>query len=123
MSEQDIAEIDSATEQVETIETEDDTNSDDSQDDSTSQEEKEKKNKSNWKKVSEQAKKAKILEAELAKAQAELEAWRSENPDIIKEAIAPNSTEKLEKKLFLIENPDAKEHLERIDAIVAKSKG
>lgn len=120
MSEQDIAEIDSAVDNTETNETEDDTTSDDSQDDSS---EKEKKNKSNWKKVSEQAKKAKVLEVELAQAKAELEAWRSENPDLIKEAITPNSTEKLEKKLFLIENPDAKEHLERIDAIVAKSNG
>jgi len=88
-----------------------------------SEEDKAKRNKSNWKKVSEKAKQAEKLERELAVAKAELESWRSENPDIIREALASPNTEKFERKLFIIENPDAKEHLERIDEIVAKSKG
>lgn len=126
MSEQELeAQLDTGADDVETIETGDDEMPDDSQDDSS---EKEKKNKSNWKKVSE---KAKLLEKQLAeekeareRAEAINKAWESENPDFIEKVLSKSSsTEKLEKKLFLIENPEAKEHLEKIDEIVAKSKG
>lgn len=123
MSEQEIEEqIDTGSdEQVETIETGDDVSSDESHEDSA--EEKAKKNKSNWKKVSEKAKQADILQAKLAEAEAELEAWRSENPEIIKSTLKRPNEDKLLEKIFLIENPEAKEHLEKIDSIVAKSKG
>lgn len=106
----------------ETIETGDDVSSDETHEDDSA-EEKAKKNKSNWKKVSEKAKQADILQAKLEEAEAELEAWRSENPELIKSTLVKPSEDKLLKKIFLIENPDAKEHLERIDAIVSKSKG
>lgn len=124
MSEQEIEEQLStgSDEQVETTETGDDVSSDETHDDDSA-EEKAKKNKSNWKKVSEKAKQADILQAKLEEAQVELEAWRSENPEIIKSTLTKPNEDKLLKKIFLIENPEAKEHLEKIDAIVSKSKG
>jgi hypothetical protein len=48
-----------------------------------------KSNKSNWKDMSD-AKKA--LEKKLADAEEELEAWRSENPDLIKETLTKRET-------------------------------
>lgn len=89
MSEQELEEqVDTGSVNDETIEQGVDETPDETHDDEDSAEEKAKKNKSNWKKVSEKAKKADMLESELAKAKEELEAWRSENPDVVKEALS-----------------------------------
>ncbi len=83
--------------------------------DETSKGEKPKKsNKSNWKDMSE-AKKA--LEKKLAEAEEELEAWRSENPDIVKETLTKKESkwvDKSELALFIAVNPEAREHLDAI---------
>ena len=47
-----------------------------------------KTNKSNWKSMSEAKQK---LERDLAEAQEELNAWRSENPDIVKSTLSKKS--------------------------------
>ena len=107
---------------VETIETDVDDTSDDSQD-TDSPEEKAKKNKSNWKKVSEKAKLADKLQEELEQAKAELEEWRELNPDTAKSLTEQKRLDSMESRLFFAENPDAKEHKERLDALVSKSKG
>lgn len=83
--------------------------------DETSKGEKPKKsNKSNWKDMSE-AKKA--LEKKLAEAEEELEAWRSENPDIVKETLTKKESkwvDKSELALFIAVNPEARDHLDAI---------
>lgn len=100
----------------ETIETGDDETPDDSQDAS-------KKNKSNWKKVSEKAKQADRLERELAEAKQALQEWEDLNPDIAKDKAENSRIDKMETRLFFAENPDAKEHMEKIDTVIANSKG
>ncbi len=83
MSEQEVeAELDSATDDVETIETGEDDRTPDKPSD------KKKTNKSNWDRMSE-AKKA--LERELEQAHEELTAWRTENPDIITSTLSKKS--------------------------------
>lgn len=72
------------------------------------------KNKSNFKKLSEALKEERKLRAEMEE---ELNAWRSENPDIIKESLTKNETkwvDKSELALFIATNPDAREHLTAI---------
>lgn len=119
MSEQDVAEIDSATEQVETIETGDDETPDDSQD---TPEEQARKNKSNWKKVSEKAKLAEKLERELETAKTELEEWRNLNPDIAISKTETKRLEAMEQRLFFAENSEAKAQKDRLETMIAKSK-
>lgn len=106
-------------EQVETIETADDETADDSQD---TPEEKARKNKSNWKKVSEKAKLAEKLERELNEARTELEEWRSLNPDVAVSKSETKRLEAMEQRLFFAENTEAKEHKERLETMIAKSK-
>lgn len=96
--------IDNGSVNDETIETGDDVNPDESHE-AESEEDKAKRNKSNWKKVSEKAKHAEKLERELALAKAELDAWRSENPDIIKESISTPEIQEMRNDIFLIKNP------------------
>jgi len=105
---------------VETIETDVDDTSDDSQD--TSEEDKAKKNKSNWKKVSEKAKQAERLERELEEARQALKEWEELNPDIASSKAESKRLDIMETRIFFAENPDAKEHKQRIEEIIAKSK-
>lgn len=77
------------------------------------------KNKSNFKKLSEALKAERAEKARLAQEKAEMEeelnAWRSENPDIVKETLTKKETkwvDKSELALFIATNPDAREHLD-----------
>lgn len=117
MSEQEIEEqLDTGSDSdVETIETDDDESSDDSQDTA-------KKNKSNWKKVSEKAKLADKLERELADAKQALKEWEDFNPEVASTKAESKRLDTMETRLFFAENPDAKEHKERIDILIEKSK-
>lgn len=72
------------------------------------------KNKSNFKKLSEALKEERRLRA---KMEEELNAWRSENPDIVKESLTKKETkwvDKTELALFIAVNPEAREHLDAI---------
>lgn len=102
---------------VETIETGIDETPDDPSDD-----EQTKKNKSNWKKVSEKAKLADKLERELEEAKQALKEWEELNPDIASTKAESKRLDGMETRLFFAENPDAKEHKERIEEVIAKSK-
>lgn len=78
-------------------------------------------NKSNFKKLSE-AKKA--LEREKADLEEELKAWRSENPDIVKETLSKKwSTSEIDEirtEIFLTKNPEAEEHMDEIEKFTKK---
>lgn len=102
---------------VETIETGIDETPDDPSDD-----EQTKKNKSNWKKVSEKAKLADKLERELEEAKQALKEWEELNPDIASTKAESKRLDGMETRLFFAENPEAKEHKERIEEVIAKSK-
>lgn len=72
------------------------------------------KNKSNFKKLSEALKEERRLRAEMEE---ELNAWRSENPELVKESLTKKETkwvDKSELALFIATNPDAREHLSEI---------
>ena len=72
------------------------------------------KNKSNFKKLSEALKEERRMKAELEE---ELNAWRSENPEIVKETLSKKETkwtDRSELALFIAINPEAREHLEAI---------
>lgn len=72
------------------------------------------KNKSNFKKLSEALKEERKMRAEMEE---ELNAWRSENPDIVKESLTKKETkwvDKSELALFISMNPEARDHLEAI---------
>lgn len=77
-----------------------------------------KKNKSNFKNL---YKKTKELEStlsekdkELAEAKAELEEWKKLNPELEEEKQNNKKSESMELKIFWLENPEAKPHLEEI---------
>lgn len=79
------------------------------------------KNKSNFKKLSESLKAERAEKTRLAQEKADLEeelnAWRSENPDIIKETLSKKETKWIDKSelaMFIAINPDAREHLSAI---------
>lgn len=80
-----------------------------------------KTNKSNWKSMSEAKQK---LERDLAEAQEELNAWRSENPDIVKSTLSKKSDgiDKWDLALFLVQNPEAKGHLDEVKEYMADMK-
>lgn len=102
---------------VETIETGIDETPDDTPEDDTA-----KKNKSNWKKVSEKAKLADKLERELEEARQALKEWEELNPDIASTKAESKRLDAMEERLFFAENLEAKEHKERIEQVIAKSK-
>lgn len=114
----DIEELESSEENLETIETVEDNETEENQEEDAS-----KKNKSNWKKVSEKAKKAEMLEKRVAELEANLEEWESTNPDIAESRKELKRVERLEQEIFLARNPDAEEHLDDINALTVKYKG
>ena len=72
------------------------------------------KNKSNFKKLSEALKEERRIRAEMEE---ELNAWRSENPDLVKQTLTKTESkwvDKSELALFIATNPDAREHLTAI---------
>lgn len=77
-----------------------------------------KKNKSNFNSLYKKTKELEALNAskdkELADANAELKEWRELNPEEDGEFKANKNSEALELKVFWLENPDAKPHLEAI---------
>lgn len=85
-------------------------------------------NKSNFKKLSESLKSERTEKARLAQEKAELEeelnAWRTENPDIVKSTLSKKSDgiDKWDLALFLIQNPDAKWHLEDVKEYLSGMK-
>ncbi len=75
------------------------------------------KNKSNWKEMS------KALKAERearAKAEAELDEWRNLNPDVNLSDYKKENTDDLRTELFLIKNPDAEKHMEKLKEFTDK---
>lgn len=81
----------------------------------------ERKNKSNWKNLSNTLKEERKArqEAELRAKELEEEnnAWRSENPDIVKETLSKKDSKSIDKwelALFIAINPEAKEYLDDI---------
>ena len=75
------------------------------------------KNKSNWKEMS------KALKAERearAKAEAELSEWRSHNPNIDPSDYKKESNDDLRTELFLIKNPEAEKHMDKLTEITDK---
>lgn len=112
-----IEELESSEETLETNETVELNETEEEQDDTA------KKNKSNWKKVSEKAKKAEMLEKRVAELEASLEEWESTNPDIAESKKELKRVERLEQEIFLARNPDAEEHLEDINALTVKYSG
>jgi hypothetical protein len=78
------------------------------------------KNKSNFNSL---YKKTKELEStlankdvELANALAELEEWRNLNPEVQEERLNKTELQKMEEKIFTIENPETKPYLKEIRA-------
>lgn len=76
------------------------------------------KNKSNFKNL---YKKAKQLEKELEQerlarlqAEKEVEAWRTENPDIIKDKVSGDELSGIKEQIFLVANPEAKAHFNKV---------
>lgn len=109
-----------------------DSQNDDVSDDNTSDE---RKNTSNWKKMTEAKKQlARELQAEreekaiLTEELQKLKEWanslyedETQKPFTKKEeVVVENATSKLEQKIFLLENKDAKEHIDEINAVKAK---
>lgn len=113
-----IDELESSEDTLETIETVEDNETEETQDEDTT-----KKNKSNWKKVSEKAKKAEMLEKRVAELEANLDEWESTNPEIADTKKELKRVERLEQEIFLARNPQAEEHLEDINALTVKYKG
>lgn len=78
-------------------------------------------NKSNFKKLSE-AKKA--LEREKAELEEELNAWRSENQEIVEKhlskKVAPSELEEIRTELFITKNPEAEEYMDEIKVFTDK---
>ena len=75
------------------------------------------KNKSNWKEMS------KALKAERearAKAEAELSEWRSLNPNIDPSDYKKESNDDLRTELFLIKNPEAEKHMDKLTEFTDK---
>lgn len=75
------------------------------------------KNKSNWKEMS------KALKAERearAKAEAELDEWRNLNPDVDLSNYRKESTDDVRTELFLIKNPDAEKHMDKLKEFTDK---
>mgnify|MGYP003488566969 CR=1 FL=1 len=75
------------------------------------------KNKSNWKEMS------KALKSERearAKAEAELNEWRSLNPDINPSDYKKENTDDVRTELFLIKNPDAEKHMDKLKEFTDK---
>lgn len=75
------------------------------------------KNKSNWKEMS------KALKSERearAKAEAELDEWRNLNPDVNLSDYKKENTDDLRTELFLIKNPDAEKHMEKLKEFTDK---
>lgn len=85
-------------------------------------------NKSNFKKLSESLKAERADKARIAQEKEELEeelnAWRSENPDIVKSTLSKKSDgiDKWDLALFLVQNPEAKNHLEEVKEYMAEMK-
>jgi len=120
MSEQEVEELDVNDGSV----WEDETNNDTGEDNWTP--DKASHNKSNFKKLSQKAKdaesRAEKAEREKAELEEELSAWRSENPDIVKETLSKKSwsSDKWELALFLVQNPDAKDALKEVQEFAKK---
>lgn len=80
----------------------------------------ESKNESNFKKLYKSNKeKEKALaekEAIIAKQARELEAWKSENPELVSAQYGNKKQEEMEIKIFGLENPEAKSHIETVQA-------
>lgn len=85
-------------------------------------------NKSNFKKLSDSLKAERAEKARIAQEKAELEeelnAWRSENPDIVKSQLSKKSDgiDKWDLALFLVQNPEAKNHLDEVKEYMADMK-
>ena len=86
-----------------------------------------KKNSSNWKKMSEALKQERREKEELKAELEKVKSWadslyedEDKKPFAKKESVPDASESKLEEKIFLIENKDAKDHLEDIRAVKKK---
>lgn len=81
-----------------------------------------KKNKSNfnslYKKARDLEKSLTAKDEELANAKAELEEWRNLNPDADEEIKTKKNYQAQELRIFGLENPEAKPHLEDIQAVM-----
>ena len=75
------------------------------------------KNKSNWKNLS---KKAKEAEARAERAEAKLAEWEALNPDLDPSDFKKESSEDIRTELFLIKNPDAEEHMDKLKKFTDK---
>lgn len=116
MSEQEVEEFELDDGSVSDDETNNETGGDDTPEDKSN------KNKSNFKQLYKKAREAETraerLERENAELSDELKAWRSENPDIIKEKYSSDKLGAIEEKIFLVANPEAKAHLDKVQARV-----
>lgn len=98
----------------------DETNNETGKDDTP--EDKSNKNKSNFKNLYKKAKEAETR-AEKAERLAEeladqIEAWKSGNPDIVLDKQATDKFGAMEAKIFLVANPEAKAHFDKVQARV-----
>lgn len=75
------------------------------------------KNKSNFKKLSIKAKEA---EARAERAEAKLAEWEALNPEIDPSDFKKESSEDIRTELFLIKNPDAEEHMDKLKKFTDK---
>lgn len=111
-------ELDDGSSESETVHETDEGNSDG--DETQKQDKKKKSTSEKFKELHRKAKQAEALEKELQEAREELEQWRSENPEIVKGYLEKKEGTTLEKRVFLIENPEAKEHFEQVEARAKK---
>lgn len=85
-------------------------------------------NKSNFKKLSDSLKAERAEKVRIAQEKAELEeelnAWRSENPELVKSQLSKKSDgiDKWDLALFLVQNPEAKQHLDEVKEYLAEMK-
>ena len=55
-------------------------------------------------------------DALIARQSRELEAWQSENPEIVRDSFSNDKQSQMEAKIFGLENPESKEHLANVQA-------
>lgn len=112
--------------EIEEFELDDDSVSDDETNNETGDddtpEDTSKKNKSNFKNLYKKAKEAETR-AEKAEREAEelkerLQAWESENPDVVKSKYSNDELGTIKEQIFLVANPEAKAHLDKVKARV-----
>jgi hypothetical protein len=108
----DTEEFDLDDDSVSNDETNNETGDDETPEEST------KRNKSNFKEL---YKKTKTLEKQLSEERAdkarlarENEAWRSENPDLVTKTFSSNDMEAINEKIFIVANPEAKAHFDKV---------